>query len=145
MEQHILLSRGYLFRERTCLFQQDNAKLHSACVTTAWLWSKSMQVLDWPACGPVSCWKCVAHYEAQNTSTEVPDCWATEVVYQARVGKNSAFKTTGINVLRSQKLTECCWRKRCCNKEVNMPLFQHLECVPGILLQKKLQINIFCF
>jgi len=34
------------------LFIQDNAKPHSACVTTIWLSSKRIQVLNWPACSP---------------------------------------------------------------------------------------------
>ena len=34
------------------LFQQRNAKTHSACITTAWLHSKRVQALDGPACSP---------------------------------------------------------------------------------------------
>lgn len=36
-----------------CLFQQGNAKPHSARVTSAWLCSKRVWVIDWPACSPV--------------------------------------------------------------------------------------------
>ena len=35
-----------------CLFMQDNAKPQSACVTTAWLRSKRVWVLDLPPCSP---------------------------------------------------------------------------------------------
>uniref|UniRef100_A0AAR2J4N9 Tc1-like transposase DDE domain-containing protein n=1 Tax=Pygocentrus nattereri TaxID=42514 RepID=A0AAR2J4N9_PYGNA len=52
LEQHMLPSKQRLFQGRPCLFQQDNAKPHSARVTTAWLHSKRMRVLDWPACNP---------------------------------------------------------------------------------------------
>ena len=52
LEQHMLPSKRCLFHGRTCLFQQDNAKPHSACVTTAWLCSKRVRVLPWPVCGP---------------------------------------------------------------------------------------------
>ena len=52
LEQHMLPSKQRLFHGRPCLFQQDNAKPHSARVTTAWLRSKRVQVLDWPACSP---------------------------------------------------------------------------------------------
>ena len=52
LEQHMLPSKRRLFQGRPCLFQQDNAKPHSARVTTAWLRSKRVQVLDWPACSP---------------------------------------------------------------------------------------------
>ncbi len=36
LEQQILFSRQCLFQERHCVFQQDNAKPHSAIITTAW-------------------------------------------------------------------------------------------------------------
>ncbi len=52
LEQHMLLSRWSLFQGRPCLFQQDNAKPHSAAITTAWLHSRRVQVLNWPACSP---------------------------------------------------------------------------------------------
>uniref|UniRef100_A0AAR2K5U3 Tc1-like transposase DDE domain-containing protein n=1 Tax=Pygocentrus nattereri TaxID=42514 RepID=A0AAR2K5U3_PYGNA len=52
LEQHMLPSKQRLFQGRPCLFQQDNAKPHSARVTTAWLHSKRVRVLDWPACSP---------------------------------------------------------------------------------------------
>lgn len=48
LEQHMLPSR-YLFLRHLCLFQQDGAKTHSARVTTVWLNSKRVGVLDWPA------------------------------------------------------------------------------------------------
>ena len=35
-----------------CLFQQDNARPHSARVTTVWLYRHRVRVLDWPACSP---------------------------------------------------------------------------------------------
>ena len=52
LEQHMLPSGHRLFQEHHCLVQQDNAKPHSARVTTAWLHSKRMWVLDWPAYSP---------------------------------------------------------------------------------------------
>ncbi len=39
--QHMLPSRQCVFQGRPCVFQQDNAKLHTASFTTAW-----------PACSP---------------------------------------------------------------------------------------------
>ncbi len=35
-----------------CIFQQDNAKPHSAHITKSWLRRKRVRVLDWPACSP---------------------------------------------------------------------------------------------
>ncbi len=52
LEQHMLPSRGRLFQGRPCVFQQDNAKPHTAAITTAWLRSRRVRVLNWPACSP---------------------------------------------------------------------------------------------
>ncbi len=52
LEQHMLPSRQCLFQGRPCLFQQDNAKPHTAAITTAWLRSRRVRVLNWPACSP---------------------------------------------------------------------------------------------
>ncbi len=41
LERHMLPSRGRVF-------QQDNAKPHTAAITTAWLRSKRVWVLNWP-------------------------------------------------------------------------------------------------
>ncbi len=45
LEQHMLPSRWRLF-------QQDNAKPHTAAITTAWLRSRRVRVLNWPVCSP---------------------------------------------------------------------------------------------
>ncbi len=50
--QHMLPSRWRLFQGRSCVFQQDNAKPHTAAITTAWLHSRRVRVLNWPACSP---------------------------------------------------------------------------------------------
>ncbi len=52
LEQHMLPSRWCLFQGRSCVFQQDNAKPHTAAITTAWLRSRRVRVLNWPACSP---------------------------------------------------------------------------------------------
>ncbi len=52
LEQHMLPSRRRVFQGRPCVFQQDNAKPHTAAITTAWLCSRQVQVLNWPACSP---------------------------------------------------------------------------------------------
>ncbi len=52
LEQHMLPSRRRLFQGRPCLFQQDNAKPHTAAITTAWLRSRRVRVLNWTACSP---------------------------------------------------------------------------------------------
>ncbi len=52
LEQHMLPSRRCLFQGRPCVFQQDNAKPHTAAITTSWLHSRRVRVLNWPACSP---------------------------------------------------------------------------------------------
>ncbi len=52
LEQHMPPSRRCLFQGRPCVFQQDNAKPHTAAITTAWLHSRRVRVLSWPACSP---------------------------------------------------------------------------------------------
>ncbi len=43
---------GRLHSIKWCVFQQDNAKPHTAAITTAWLRSRRVRVLNWPACSP---------------------------------------------------------------------------------------------
>ncbi len=52
LEQHMLPSRWRLFQGRPCVFQRDNAKPHTAAITTAWLRSRRVRMLNWPACSP---------------------------------------------------------------------------------------------
>ncbi len=52
LEQHMLPSRWFIFQGRPCVFQQDNAKPHTAAITTAWLCSRRVRVLNWTACSP---------------------------------------------------------------------------------------------
>ncbi len=52
LEHNMLPSRRHLFQGRPCIFQQDNAKPHSAHITKSWLRRKRVRVLDWPACSP---------------------------------------------------------------------------------------------
>ncbi|XDV36000.1 hypothetical protein PO909_005854 [Leuciscus waleckii] len=52
LEHNMLPSRRHLFQGRPCIFQQDNAKPHSAHITKSWLRRKRIRVLDWPAYSP---------------------------------------------------------------------------------------------
>ncbi len=45
LEQHMLPSRRHVY-------QQDNAKPHTAAITTAWLHSRRVRGLNWAACSP---------------------------------------------------------------------------------------------
>ncbi len=50
LEQHMLPSRHRLFQGRPCIFQHDNARPHTASITTSWLRRRRIRVLKWPAC-----------------------------------------------------------------------------------------------
>ncbi len=52
LEQHMLPSRRRLFMGRPCIFQHDNARPHTASITTSWLRRRRIRVLKWPACSP---------------------------------------------------------------------------------------------
>ncbi len=52
LEQHMLPSRRRLFQGRPCIFQHDNARPHTASITTSWLRRRRIRVLKWPAFSP---------------------------------------------------------------------------------------------
>ncbi len=52
LEQHMLPTRRRLFQGRPCIFQHDNARPHTASITTSWLRRRRIRVLKWPACSP---------------------------------------------------------------------------------------------
>ncbi len=80
---------------RPCVFQQDNAKPHSATIPTAWLHSRRVWVLNWPACSPdLSPIENIWHIIIQkNTSKTTTSSSAAGNLYQARMGSNSNTKT----------------------------------------------------
>ncbi len=51
-ERYIKVLEQNMLPSRRRLFQQDNAKPHTAAITTAWLRSRRVWVLNWPACSP---------------------------------------------------------------------------------------------
>uniref|UniRef100_A0A9J7YTL6 Uncharacterized protein n=1 Tax=Cyprinus carpio carpio TaxID=630221 RepID=A0A9J7YTL6_CYPCA len=46
LEQHMLPFRRFLFQGRPCVFQQDNAQPDTAAITTAWLRSRRVRLLN---------------------------------------------------------------------------------------------------
>ncbi len=82
LEQHMLPSRWRVF-------QQDNTKPHTAAITTAWLRSRRVRVLNWPACSPDlspigNIWRIIKQ-KTNNFS-------AAGKLYQARMRPNSKPK-----------------------------------------------------
>ncbi len=51
-ERYIKVLEQHMLPSRRRVFQQDNAKPHTAAITTAWLHSRRVRVLNWPACSP---------------------------------------------------------------------------------------------
>ena len=109
LERRMLPSRRRLFPGTPCLFQQDNARPHSARVTTAWLRRHRVRVLDWPASSPdlSPIENVMADHEEENQTTATTDCWAAQVLYTPRMGKNSTCKTATIDIFSSQTITKC--------------------------------------
>lgn len=52
LEEHLQRSKRKLFGCRPSIYQQDNARPHTARITTAWFRSKRVNVLPWPAASP---------------------------------------------------------------------------------------------
>ena len=72
----------------------------------------------------VSYWKCMAHNKEENQTMATTDCWAAQVLYTPRTGKNATCKTATIDFFSSQTITKCNYKKRWCYPVVNMPLYQ---------------------
>ncbi len=51
-ERYLKVLDQHMCPSRRRVFQQDNAKPHTAAITTAWLRSRRVWVLNWPACSP---------------------------------------------------------------------------------------------
>ncbi len=51
-ERYIKVLEQHMLPSRRRVFQQDNAKPHTAAITTAWLHTRRVWVLNWPACSP---------------------------------------------------------------------------------------------
>ena len=83
-ERHMLPSRRRLFPRTPCPFQQDNARPHSAQVTTVWL--------CWPDCSPNL--SPIEHVLAHHTYVQgwARTVWAAQVLYYTKtMGKNVHF------------------------------------------------------
>ncbi len=81
---------------RPCVFQQDNAKPHTAAITTAWLRSRRVRVLNLPACSPdlspiENIWRII---KQKNKSTMTTNSSAAGNLYHAWMGPHSNTKNS---------------------------------------------------
>ncbi len=51
-ERYIKVLEQHMLPARRRVFQQDNATPYTGAITTAWLSSRRVRVLNWPACSP---------------------------------------------------------------------------------------------
>uniref|UniRef100_A0A803JDP9 Protein Abitram n=1 Tax=Xenopus tropicalis TaxID=8364 RepID=A0A803JDP9_XENTR len=69
----------YLPQGRPFIFQQDNARPHSASITTSWLRRRRIRVLKWPVCSPdlspiENIWHIIQRKGAQFLTEHAPLC-----------------------------------------------------------------------
>ncbi len=99
LEHNMLPSRRHLFQGRPCIFQQDNAKPHSAHITKSWLRRKRVQVLDRPACSPdlspiENVWRILKRKMRQRrprTVAHLKTC-----LQEGRMGQNYTWNTSSL-------------------------------------------------
>ncbi len=117
LEQYKLPSRRRLFQGRPCVFQQDNAKPHTAAITTAWLHSRRVCLQS----RSFTYREHLQHHYMRNTSKMTMNSSADGNLYQARMGPNSNTKTHNTHNLDAQTSSNCFEKKRRCYTMVNMP------------------------
>ncbi len=135
LEQHMLPSRWRVF-------QQDNAKPHTAAITTAWLRSRIVQVLNWPACSTdlsptENIWRIIKrkiHQRWPQTLQQLETCIRQEW------DKIPTPKLQKL-IISTPRYLQTVFKKRRCNTMVNMPpVPTMLRPVAGI----KFEMNSFC-
>ncbi len=104
------------------VFQQDYAKPHTAAITTAWLCSRRVRVLNWPAWNPdLSPIENIWNEKVPNMTM---NSLADGNLYRARMGSNSNTKTPETHNLDAQTSSNCFEKRRRCYTMLNMPPFQ---------------------
>ncbi len=99
LEHNMLPSRRHLFQGRPCIFQQDNAKPHSAHITSPGCGEEGTGT--WLAClqsRPVSNRECVAHFEAQYATTKTPVLLPTLRLVCRKNGTKYTWNTSSLGV-----------------------------------------------
>ncbi len=122
-ERYIKVLEQHMLPSRRRVFQQDNAKPHTAAITTAWLHSRRVRVLNWPASSPdlFTIWRIIKWkirqrrpQTLQQLETYIRQEW--DQIPTPKLQK----------LITSMPLTSsnCFEKKRRCYTMVNMPLSQ---------------------
>ncbi len=120
VERYIKVLEQHMLPSRWRVFQQNNANPHSAAITTAWLRSRRVWVLNCPACSPglshiENIWHIIKQKIRQKQSMNSS---AAGNLYQARMGPNYKIKTPEMCKLDAQTVSNSCEKKRrCCTME----------------------------
>ncbi len=96
LEHNMLPSRRHLFQGRPCIFQQDNAKPHSAHITKSWLRRKE-GTGTWLACLQsrlVSNRECVAHLKRKMRQRRPRTVAHLKTWFAGRMGQNYTWNTS---------------------------------------------------
>ncbi len=109
-ERYIKVLEQHMLPSRWCVFQQDNAKPHTAAISTAWLSSRRVRVLNWPACSPDL-------LPIENICRIIKRKFTSKT----RMGSNSNTKTPETHKLDAQMSSNCFEKKRRCYTMINMP------------------------
>ncbi len=140
----MLPSRRHLFQGRPCIFQQDNAKPHSAHITQV-LAAEEEGTGTWLAClqsRPVSIRECVAHFEAQMRQRR-PRTVAHLKTCCRKNGTKLHLKHFITWCLQSLNVFKCCEKEWQHYKVVNALLSQlFLECVASLNTGKDVYLQM---
>lgn len=112
LEQRMLPSRWHLFQGRSSIFKKHNAKQHTASIKTAWLHSRRVWVLSWPACSPsLSPTENLESHEGNkkkyNKDNPGLSRWN---LYHTRMGQNSSLSN---RLIIKEEVTPLIWDQSC--------------------------------